>query len=93
MKILNTIGRALGLLGVIVIFIWGPPQPLLEEGIGLGLEDGTPINENGKTVKQHNDDIRRKRKIHNILSRIGLAFVFLGFLFQLFATWTDNTNC
>ncbi|HTO14790.1 MAG TPA: hypothetical protein VLZ83_03425 [Edaphocola sp.] len=86
-KILNTIGLLLGLVGVIIIFIWGPPQPALEEGIGLGLEDNTPINENGKTVKQHNDEIRQKRKRHNILSRVGLGLIFLGFLFQLFATW------
>ncbi len=86
-KILNTIGLLLGIVGVIIIFIWGPPQPTLEEGIGLGLEDNTPINESGKTVKQHNGEIRQKRKRYNRLSRTGLVLVFLGFLFQLFAVW------
>jgi hypothetical protein len=49
-KILNTIGLVFGLVGVVIIFIWGPPQPQLEEGVGRGLENDTPIDENGKTV-------------------------------------------
>ena len=59
-KSLNTIGLALGLIGVIIIFIWGPPQPILEEGIKLGLEDNTPIDDNGKTVKEHNEETTKK---------------------------------
>lgn len=86
-KVLNTIGLGFGLIGVIFIFIWGPPQPTLNEGIGLGLEDNTQIDGSGKTVKQYNEEIKKKRKRYNVLSRIGLKLVFIGFLFQLFATW------
>lgn len=83
---LNTIGLLLGLVGVVLIFFWGPPQPQLDEGVGLGLEDGTPLGD-GLTVAQHNANVRRRRLRHQILSRVGLGLVFLGFLLQLFAVW------
>ena len=83
---LNTLGLVLGLVGVALIFVWGPPQPQLEEGVGLGLEDGTPLG-NGLTVAQHNAIVRRRRFRHAVLSRVGLALIFLGFLSQLFAVW------
>lgn len=86
-QILNSLGLILGLIGVLFIFIWGPPQPNLEEGIGMGLEDGTPIDSSGKTVKQHDEEIKAKRKKYNLMSRIGLTLVFIGFLFQLLANW------
>jgi hypothetical protein len=86
-KILNTIGLVFGLVGVIIIFIWGPPQPQLDEGIGLGLEDNTPIDESGKTVREHNVEVRIKRRQHNLMSRVGLGLIFFGFIFQLWATW------
>jgi hypothetical protein len=85
-KVINSIGLILGTIGVLLIFIWGPPQPNLNKGIGLGLEDNTPIDSNGKTVKEHNNEIEIKRKKHYFLSRLGLASIFFGFLFQLWAT-------
>jgi hypothetical protein len=86
-KLLNTIGLLLGLVGVIIIFIWGPPQPQLEEGITIGLEDNNIIDENGKTVKQFNEETKNRRRRHNILSRVGLGLIFIGFIFQLWGTW------
>jgi hypothetical protein len=86
-KLLITIGLLLGLVGVIIIFIWGPPQLQLEEGIGIGLEDNNPIGENGKTVKQFNEETKNRRRRHNILSRVGLGLIFIGFIFQLWGTW------
>lgn len=85
-QVLNTIGLGLGMLGVALIFIWGPPQPKLEEGVGRGLEAGTKLV-NGLTVGQHDVLIRRRRFRHTLLSRVGLGFVFVGFLFQLLSTW------
>ena len=85
-KILNIIGLILGIIGVTLIFIWGPPQPQLEKGIGIGLEDNTPIDDSGKTVRQYNEEINNKRKCYKIMSKVGLFLVFLGFVFQLWAT-------
>ena len=86
-KILNTIGLILGLVGVVLIFIWGPPQPQLDEGVNLGLEDNTPIDESGKTVREYNEEVKNKRRRHKIMSSIGLGLIFFGFGFQLWATW------
>jgi len=41
-KTLNTIGLALNLLGVIILFKYGFPQPTYEEGVSIGAEVATP---------------------------------------------------
>ncbi len=87
----NTIGLVLGILGVVLIFIWGPPQPNLETGISVGLEDATPIDDAGKTVADHNREIEARRRRHVVLSRVGLALIGVGFLFQLAASWLPAT--
>jgi len=80
-------GLFLGMLGVALIFVWGPPQPQLDEGVGRVLEDDTPLG-SGLTVAQYNRDVRKRRLRHKILSRIGLALVFIGFFFQFLAVWS-----
>jgi len=85
-QLLNTIGLVLSMGGVLIIFFYGPPQPNLEEGVGLGLEDGTPLSD-GRTVADHDADVRRRRRLHSRLSKLGLALIFLGFGFQLWAAW------
>jgi len=47
--LLNITGLVVGIIGVAIIFRFGPPQPNLETGISIGLEDKTPIGE-GRTV-------------------------------------------
>lgn len=86
-QFLNSMGLVLGMLGVFLIFVWGPPQPQLDEGVGRTLEDGTPLG-NGLTVAQHNAAVRRRRCRHEILSRVGLGLVFIGFFFQFLAVWS-----
>ena len=86
-QIANTVGLLLGVVGVVLIFVWGPPQPNLETGISLGLEDATPIDDTGKTVADHNREVEARRRRHIILSRVGLALIGIGFLFQLLAAW------
>jgi hypothetical protein len=86
-QILNSIGLGLGMTGVIILFIFGPPQPSLEEGIGLGLEDGNVVDHTGKTVAQYNREVQKRRRTHSVMSKLGLALVFMGFGFQMWATW------
>ena len=83
---LNTVGLALNIAGVILVFFYGFPQPTHEEGVGLGLEDGTPLSD-GRTVAEHNEDIRKTRARYMCMSRLALGLIVLGFLFQLWATW------
>ena len=85
-QIFSTVGLVLGMIGVLIIFLFGPPQPSFEEGVGVGLEDGTPLGD-GRTVADHNAEVRRKRRRHSILSKVGLGLVFIGFGLQLWAVW------
>jgi hypothetical protein len=84
-KSLNALGLICGIIGVLVLFKWGPPQPSFERGVGIGLESGTRLS-SGKTVAQHNADISAAERRHRVMSRIGLGLVGLGFVFQLWGT-------
>jgi hypothetical protein len=83
---LNTIGLALNIVGVVLVFFYGFPQPTHEEGVAIGLEDGTPLSD-GQTVAEHNEEVRKKRARYLLMSRLALGLVVLVFLFQLWATW------
>jgi hypothetical protein len=86
-QLLNTIGLVLSMVGVVIIFKYGPPQPNLEEGVGLGLEDGTRLPD-GRTVAEHDRGVTALRGTHQRMSKVGLGLVFVGFAFQLWATWS-----
>jgi len=85
-RCLNSVGLGLGMLGVVILFFYGPPQPNLESGVGLGLEDATPLGD-GRTVADHNRDTERLRGRHAVLSKIGLGLVGIGFALQFVAVW------
>jgi hypothetical protein len=85
-QILNTIGLLFSIGGVALLFCFGPPMPTFEEGVGLGLEDGTPLKD-GRTVAEHNADVRRLKRQHEKWSRLALILIIVGFALQLSATW------
>jgi preprotein translocase subunit Sss1 len=74
-KWLNTLGLLLGIIGVIIIFFYGPPQPHFKQY--LMLENQTPT-------------LEELRKTYNLCSEIGLGFIGLGFIFQLIAVWAHH---
>ncbi|MEQ1614239.1 MAG: hypothetical protein ABL904_15945 [Hyphomicrobiaceae bacterium] len=82
----NTIGLIANIAGVALAFKFGYPQPSHEEGIGLGLEDATPLD-GGRTVAEHSEDVRKQKRRYLFWSRAGLALMFGGFVLQLVATW------
>ena len=49
---LNVVGLIFGMLGVVILFWWGPPQPSFEPSGARRLMPGTPLR-NGLTVAQH----------------------------------------
>jgi hypothetical protein len=71
---LNRIGLVLGMVGVVVIFIWGPPQPNLDTHGYLRLE-------------QEDKGAIAERDHYKLNSAIGLGLIGLGFAAQLVATW------
>ena len=85
-QILNTIGLLLNIGGVALLFFFGPPQPTFEEGVGIGLEDGTRLKD-GRTVDEHNATVRKVKRRHKNLSRLALILIAFGFSLQLCATW------
>ncbi len=84
--ILNSIGLGLGMIGVVMIFVYGPPQPNLDEGVKRIVMPATKMPD-GRTAAEHDADVIRLRRRHSIMSKTGLALVFVGFAFQLWAVW------
>jgi hypothetical protein len=74
---LNTIGLVLGIAGVLIIFRWGPPQPSFDEAVPLALE--------GPELVHMAEDTRRLTRQYEIMSRVGLGLIGLGFVAQLAA--------
>jgi hypothetical protein len=71
---LNRIGLGLGMAGVVILFIWGPPQPDLDPHIKRVTQG---VIEATKQLKRR----------HEIMSSIGLGLIGLGFVLQFIATW------
>ena len=85
-QILNTAGLVLGMVGVLIIFRFGPPQPNFETGVPLSVEDGTPLP-SGETAGQYAKRVVAERARYSRFSKAGLVLVFFGFALQLVATW------
>lgn len=85
---LTTAGLILNMVGVIFVFIWGPPQPDFTEGIKRVIGGNTVIDpETGVTAGDYALKIRTLKIIHTRNSRIGLSLIGLGFLIQLIGLW------
>jgi hypothetical protein len=83
---LSSVGLVFDIAGVILLFWYAPPQPDLEEGVGIGLASQTPLAD-GRTVAEHNVDVRRVRQKHQRLSKLALGLIIAGFVVQLIAVW------
>ena len=86
-RTLNSIGLVLNIAGVVLVFFYGFPQPTHEEGVGIGLEDATPLGD-GRTVAEHNEEVRKTKVRYLVMSRLALSLMVVGFAFQLWATWS-----
>jgi hypothetical protein len=76
------------MIGVVLIFFWGPPQPAFDEYVAMAVEPGTVFRD-GTKASDVVDATKRWKRLHQIISGIGLALVFFGFGFQLLAVWVD----
>jgi hypothetical protein len=85
---LTAVGLVLGMIGGMMIFVWGPPQPSFPDHVGLSLEDNTPMGD-GKTVKDLVDDEQRKRQKYANMSKAGLVLIIIGFAVQLIDAWIN----
>jgi hypothetical protein len=82
----GSFGIVLGLIGTLILFKYGFPQPSFEEGVLLDLEDATPLP-NGENVVEHNQKVREEKERYKHISQLALALIVTGFLFQFAALW------
>jgi len=73
-KWLSIIGLLFGMIGVAIIFFYGPPQPSFNPYSYL-IDD---------TINQ---EVLNLRDMYDTFSQIGLSFVFFGFVLQLIAVF------
>jgi hypothetical protein len=86
MRQLNFIGLLLGMIGVVCIFVWGPPQPSFQEYVAVAVDQSAAISrENAARVASEKD-------LYSVMSRIGLGFIFAGFALQAVAAWPRRTR-
>jgi len=83
-RTLNIIGLVLNVAGVLVLFKYNFPQPTFEDGVGLGLEDGTVLDD-GRTIVEHDQQTRCIKARYLMLSRVALLLILVGFACRLIA--------
>jgi hypothetical protein len=76
-------GLILNMIGVLIVFVFGFPQPDYDAGCSIGLEGGTVIDDKGTAVDDKVKQDQINKKWHKALSILGLVYLFVGFAFQL----------
>jgi hypothetical protein len=74
-------GLILNIVGTVMLFFFGFPQPQHDEGVYWGLEDDTPIE--GGTVSEFKQRVERRKALYRRLASIALGFLLVGFILQL----------
>lgn len=89
-KTFTLIGLFFGIAGSAILFIYYNPQPTFNQGISIGLEDNTVIDDKGTTVKQYNLNNEKDKMKYINKSRIGLSLLMLGFVCQAVPLFENN---
>ena len=76
-RILNSIGLFLGIVGVVIIFRWGPPQPTFIPGMFIDFGGS----------QEHDKLLLAERDTYKTRAAVGLGLIGIGFLFQFVAVW------
>ena len=78
-QIINAIGLSLDIIGAILLFFYGPPQPELKE-----VKDTLDLVDQSEAEKK-NIAIKQRRQRHIKFSSIAMVLIIIGFIFQLIA--------
>ena len=70
-----TLGLLFDIAGAVILFFWGPLQPKMEPGSALRLS--------GPQYDEENTRRARQKKLLEVMSKIGLAIIAVGFVLQL----------
>ena len=85
-QILNTAGLACDILGAVILFKYGFPQPDFNEDMGLAFEDAT-VFQDGSSVEQHKVKTRALKEAYVSVSNAGRNLLIIGFVLQIIGTW------
>jgi hypothetical protein len=85
-------GLVFTIVGALMIFFWGPPLPdFSDANISLGIDYGPDTKfGDGTTGADRIAAAERRQRLkhrHQVISRIGLGLVILGFVVQFMAAW------
>jgi hypothetical protein len=80
---LTAAGLVLDIVGVLIVWKFGWPQPNFELGTGLAVEDGTPVGPNGETAREMDEQKERREMKYRRWSLVGIALITAGFALQL----------
>jgi hypothetical protein len=73
---INSIGLIFDIIGVLILFKFGLPSEVSKTG-SISI-----------IAEQTDEDEVRKWKKYNLFSKIGLAFILIGFFLQLYSNYT-----
>ena len=76
-------GLMLNVLGTLMIFFFGLPQPPHDVGFNLGLEDKTPVG--NSTAGALRAEAALRKRAYRCLAYAGLTLLLVGFVLQLAA--------
>ena len=85
-------GLVLNIIGVLIVFVFGFPQPDYNKGCCFGVELGTVIDSEGHTEGELEKRNQRNKKWHKALALLGLIYLLAGFGFQLYYQLTMNAK-
>jgi hypothetical protein len=77
-QIVNSFGLVLDIVGGFILFWRGFPQPSFPRG------DALLVHKRGSTTAEKS---REEKEQYTRISKLGLALLMIGFVFQLLATW------
>jgi hypothetical protein len=82
--VLNEAGLLLAIVGGLIIFRWGPPQPSFQDHQALAIGLGTPLPD-GRTVGEVVAERERLQRHCQLMARLGLGLIITGFALQFVA--------
>ena len=86
-------GLILNMIGVLIVFVFGFPQPDYDIGCVKVPEKGSVIDgKTGKTEGELEEENKSLKKWQKALSILGLVYLFEGFGFQLWHQLIQNTK-
>jgi len=71
-QMLASFGLSLDIVGVILLFFWGPPMHEMQGSVGRALESGTSLRD-GRTVADEEMEQLKRHKTHSIIKPIPIV--------------------